>query len=99
MDHAPPAAAGYALHPGANVAGDSSLLRLTMLLLAHPIALALVAVALLACCGCVGSRICRARRRRQAFRRDRCEAIARQFRDSSEPLRAAEEETRHAKRE
>eukprot|EP00964_Phaeocystis_antarctica_P071485 scaffold43632_cov36-Phaeocystis_antarctica.AAC.1 len=39
-------------NPGSHVAGDSSLLRLTMLLLAHPIALALVAVALLACCGC-----------------------------------------------
>ena len=63
-----------------------------MLLLAHPVALALVAVALLACCGYIGSRVCRARRRRQDFRREIVvNEIARQFRTA--------EETRQGKRE
>jgi len=68
-----------------------------MLLLAHPLALALAAAALLACCGCVGGKLCRARRRRRLAsrhesRQDRCQEIARQF-------RAVAEETRQVKRE
>ena len=52
----------------------------------------LVAVALLACCAYIGSRMCRARRRRQDFRREIVvNEIARQFRTA--------EETRQGKRE
>ena len=52
----------------------------------------LVAVALLACCAYIGSRMCRARRRRQDFRREIVvNEIARQFRTA--------EETRQEKRE